>query len=109
MFNSQQTHEFSFKMKHRTATRGLRIKMGQRSLEQVEQLRRGLLGLGGVFHQLNKVGAQRHTREVGAHVLARLAQNSFAERVDFAFRAAREGDLAFKKQVQRASEFALWA
>ena len=69
----------------------------------------GVVVFGGEFEEFDKVGGECESGVVAAEAVAGLAEACFAEGMEFAFRAAREGDFAVEEEIEHTCEGALWA
>ena len=96
-------------MQERPLAGGLRAEMRQGSLEQVVQLRAGVLGFGCQVDELDEIRGQLEPPPIETDLFVRLAESRLPQAVDLAAPAAGNLDFAEVKEIERAGEPALRA
>ena len=107
MRDAEHAGEFALEVEQRARLGGILIEKIERAPEQVVQFGRGVLGLGREFDQLDEVRRECDAAVVGAEPGACVAQVGLTERVQVAFCAACDGDVAVEKKIEHAGEAAL--
>ena len=107
--DAEMAGDFTLEMKECALGGGLFVEVGEGAGEEVVEFRCGVVVFGGEFEEFDEIGGECESGVVAAETVAGLAEACFAEGMEFAFRAAREGDFAIKKKIQHTCEGALWA
>ncbi len=79
------------------------------ALQEREELRFIVIGLGADLDQLDEVGRDLHARVAGADAGEGIREHDFAQGVQIGFPAAHESDLGFVEEIELARERALRA
>lgn len=98
MRDAEHAGEFALEVEQRARLGGILIEEIERAPEQVVQFGRGVIGLGREFDQLDEMRRECDAAVVGAEPGACVAQVGLTERVQVAFCAACDGDVAVEKR-----------
>ena len=104
--DAEDPDEFVFKMFEGAKSRRIRIEMAQRAAEKVAQLGKCVFGLGDQFDELDEERGQGDALVLRTQSGIRFPQDDLTQRVELAFSASREGNLAIEEKVEASGKFA---